>query len=126
MCTTGDWIHVRGIALDAVLGVYPAERNVLRPITVDVDLQCDVRNAGHSDHLADTLNYELVEALVLKIAGEGRYQLVEALAGHIAEACLTLDRVEAVRVVVDKPGALVHARSVAIEVFRRKSEGTAP
>jgi len=49
------------------------------------------------------------------------YRLLEALAASIAD--LVLERctpVEAVTVRVDKPGALRHARTVAVELRREK------
>jgi dihydroneopterin aldolase/D-erythro-7,8-dihydroneopterin triphosphate epimerase len=115
-----DWIHLREIAVRCVLGVYPEERRKPRKVQMDVSLACDLRVAMHSDRLEDTLNYELVEAEVAAIAKQGKFFLIETLAERIAEACLRHKPVRAVRVAVDKPGALPRTRSVAVEIERRK------
>jgi FolB domain-containing protein len=114
----GDWIHLRGVEVDCVLGVYAEERERERPVRIDVSLACEVRRAGASDDLADALNYERIEADVVAAAKASRCRLVEALAERVAAACLAYEGVRRVRVRVEKPGALAHTRSVAVEIVR--------
>lgn len=116
----GDWIHLRKVKTRCVLGAHPAERGTPRKVELCLSLECDTRAAAKSDKLADALNYELIEAEAIAAAKEGRFHLIEALAGRVAEVCLKYPQVRAVRVVVDKPGALPHTKSVAVEIERRK------
>ena len=115
-----DWIHLRQVAVRCVLGVHAAERRKARQIRMDISLACDLRAAMASDRLEDTLNYEIIEAEAVAIAKKGKFFLLETLAERVAAACLRHAPVRAVRVAVDKPGALRHARSVAVEIERRK------
>ena len=116
----GDWIHLRRLEAHCILGVHPSERNQARPVWMDVSLQCDIRAAAKSDRLEDTLNYELIEAEIVGVAKKGQFKLVEALAEGVAQVCLEHSQVLAVRVVVEKPGALPLTQSVAVEILRRK------
>jgi 7,8-dihydroneopterin aldolase/epimerase/oxygenase len=118
--SVGDWIHLRKVEVRCVLGVYPAERRKPRKVKMDISLGCDLRNAAKSDRLADTLDYELVEAEAVAIARQGHFFLIETLAEQVAEACLRHAPVRAVRVVVDKPWALPHSQSAAVEIERKK------
>ncbi|MDR0993496.1 MAG: dihydroneopterin aldolase [Verrucomicrobiota bacterium] len=115
-----DWIHLRDLQVEAVLGVYPEERVRTRPISLNISLACRAHPASASDDLSDALNYEDIEAAAIRIAQEGRFKLIETLAERMATHCLSHPLVTAVRVVVDKPGALAHARSVAVDIFRQK------
>ena len=116
----GDWIHLRRVKTHCVLGVHPAERGKERPVWMDISLECDVRRAARSDQLADTLDYESIEAEVVAAAKRGRFRLVEALAESVAAVCLAHPRVLAARVVVEKPKALPLTQSVAVEILRRR------
>jgi D-erythro-7,8-dihydroneopterin triphosphate epimerase len=116
----GDWIHLRQIEVKCLLGVHPSERIHIRPVRLDLSLECDVRPAAKSDQLEDALNYEVLEAQVVGAVKKTRYRLVEALAEHVAEICLKQALVKSVRVMVEKPGALPLTRSVAVEITRRK------
>lgn len=116
----GDWIHLRRVKATCILGIHAAERTKPRTVWFDVSLEIDTRRAGQSDKIGDTLNYELVEAEVISAAEKGNYFLAEALAQRVAEVCLRHTQVDAVRVVVDKPGALPHTESIAVEILRRR------
>jgi FolB domain-containing protein len=116
----GDWIHLRNLKVKCVLGIYPAERGQTRPVLMNLSLECDTRRAAKSDRIEDTLNYEQIEEEVRAVAKKGRFQLVEALAEAVAKTCLNHRRVKSVRVVVDKPGALKHTQSVAVEITRKR------
>lgn len=116
----GDWIHLRKVKVRCVLGVHPAERGHPRPVILNVSLECDTRQAAKSDKLGDALNYERIEAEVIAIAKQGRFRLIETLAERVAEGCLSHPQVIRARVVVDKPGALPHTESVAVEICRGK------
>ena len=116
----GDWIHLRRVEIQCVLGMYPAERTKDRTVWMDVSLECSTRKAAKSDKLEDTLDYESIEAEAVAVAKKGKFRLVEALAESVAAVCLKHPQVLAVRVVADKPKALPLTQSVAVEILRRK------
>ena len=118
--TAGDWIHLREVRVRCVLGVHPAERGHARPVILNIALECDARRAAKTDKLEDAINYELIEAEVIAIAKQGRFRLIETLAERVAEGCLKHPQVRSARVVVDKPAALAHTQSVAVEICRKK------
>ena len=118
----GDWIHLRRIQATCILGIHPIERTTPRKVFFNVSLEVDTRRAGQSDKIGDTLNYELVEAEVISAAEKGNFFLAEALAQRVTEVCLRHTQVMSVRVVVDKPGALRHTESVAVEILRKRWE----
>lgn len=115
-----DWIHLCGVETQCVLGAYPSERAKSRPVRLSVSLQCDLQHAAQTDRLADTLNYELIEAEIVAVAKKGQFHLVEALAEQVAAVCLAHSGIHAVRVVVEKPGALPLTQKVSVEIVRRK------
>ena len=97
-------VFVRGLTVDAEIGVYAHEHGRSQPLVADVEL--DVAVMGAWDRLADTINYETIVASARAIAAEGHFQLVEAFADRLARACLADERVTRVRVRVEKPMAL--------------------
>jgi len=115
-----DWIHLRKLKVRCILGVYPAERSHSRPVVIHLSLECDTRPAAKSDRIENTLNYEFIESDVIALAKKGHFHLIETLAERVADACLVYPQVRSVRVIVDKPGALPHTKSVAVEITRRK------
>lgn len=112
------WVEVCGLETECVLGVYPEERERERPVAMDVALEVRTAAAAREDDFAKALNYERVEADLRALAREGRFRLVETLAERAAARCLEYEGVRRARVRVEKPGALKHARTVAVSVER--------
>lgn len=101
-----DTIRLMGISATGFHGVFPEERRDGQTFVADVELGLQLTT--DSDALADTVNYaEVAEVIEDVLTGEPR-NLIETVAGAIAERCLAHDaRVETVTVTVHKPQAPV-------------------
>jgi len=117
-----DKIVIRDIALRCIIGIYPEERREKQDVVVTVALHADLTRAGATDDFQDTVDYKAVKKAVLDLVENSEFQLVEALAQAIANACLAFERVEQVDVTVEKPGALRFARTVAVEISRKRGD----
>ena len=72
--------------------------------------------------LADAVNYRTIKKQVLEFVESSSYLLVERLANEVARLCLADERVTAVQVTLDKPGALRYARSVGVTIRRTRQD----
>ena len=115
-----DRILIRELGVLGILGAYESEREQPREIVIDLDLFMDLRPAGQSDDLADCLNYDEVITLISEHVATLNRFTVEALATDITELVLSFPRVQKVRVVVQKPGAVDGCRSVGVEIERSR------
>ena len=126
-----DEILLEGMRFYAFHGVNPEERSLGQRFTVDVTLAVDLRQAGQSDDLADTVSYSAVYKLVRRIVeGEPR-ELIEAVAETVAAEILAgFPPVARVTVTVRKPevpmkGSMLDAAGVRI-VRSRADESDRP
>lgn len=115
-----DKIHIRDLLLRCIVGIYPRERTILQDVQINITLHADCRDACRSDQIEDTVNYKEIRDAVQEMVEASSFLLIERLAEEIATICLRHDRVTAVTVRLDKPGALRFAQSVAIEIHRTK------
>ena len=115
-----DRIVLAGISAETLVGVHEHERHALRPITIDLELICDLAAAAASDRLDDTIDYAAVTSRVRERCRAARHLLVEALAGELAQTCLEDARVLAVKVTLHKPGALPGVADVAVVLERSR------
>lgn len=116
-----DRIFIRDLALRCIIGIYPEERREKQDIIINVEMQCDLRKAGRSDDLNDTVDYKAIKKAILKLVEESSFQLIESLAEKISDIALADDKVEQAVVSIDKPGALRFAKSSAVEITRVRS-----
>ena len=96
---------LRGLRGHGRHGVLAAERRTGQPFGLDLELEVDTRAAAASDDLADTVDYSAVATAALAVVTGDPVDLVETLAGRVADTVLTDPRVAAVTVTVHKPQA---------------------
>lgn len=115
-----DRIRIRGLRELGVHGVLPEEQLRPQPFEVDVELLVDVRAAGASDALDDTVDYSAVCEAIRRVVTSERHQLLERLATRIGEVCLADARVQGVVVEVRKLHPPVRAMldHVAVRIER--------
>jgi dihydroneopterin aldolase len=86
-------------------GVLPFEKEDGQPFEVDVELYLSLERASAADDLRDTVDYREVYECVRSFVTGQRYDLLESLAGSIADALRVRFRVNLVVVRVRKPQA---------------------
>jgi dihydroneopterin aldolase len=103
-------------------GVRAAERELGQRFVVDLEVWKDLRPAGQSDDLAQTVNYAELYRLVAGIVTGPSCDLIETVAERIAAAVLGRHAVDAVRVRVRKPEAPIAGvlAAAAVEILRRR------
>jgi len=105
-------------------GLFPEENKLGQRFLVDVDLFTDVKKAGKSDDMNDSIDYGYVYTLVQNVLEGEAKKLVEAVAEKVADDLLTtFANLSACTVKVIKPDPPIsgHYKSVAVEIYREKT-----
>jgi len=106
-------VFVRGLRVEAGIGVHDHEHGRLQTLIIDVTLDL---TPALVERLGDTINYETVAEAARAIVAEGHVGLVETFAERLAMACLADERVRRCAVRIEKPGALEAAAAAGCEV----------
>ena len=107
-------VFVRGLKVEAQIGVYDHELGRGQPLLIDAEL--DVVMA-EPERLSQTFNYETIARTAREIAAAGHIGLVETCAWRLARALLDDGRVDQVRIRVEKPMALApDALAAGVEI----------
>lgn len=116
-----DKIFIRDLALRCIIGIYPEERREKQDIVINVEIHADLRKAGRSDKLEDTVDYKAIKKAILKLVDGSGFELIESLAERMADIALSDEKVQQVTITIDKPGALRFARASAVEITRSRA-----
>ena len=114
-------VTVRGVKMLANIGIRAREREEKQHIRISVDL---VAGPGHEfpgEERRRVINYEKVVAAIRQIVRAGHHDLCEGLAARIADACFADNRVERVRVWVEKLDVFPEADGVGAMLERARS-----
>lgn len=121
-----DTIFLSGLTAECIIGIWDWERKVKQRVIVDLEMAADIRKAAASDHIDDTLDYKKVSKRLQQFIETSQFQLVETLTDRIAQLILTEFDVPAVKVRLNKQGALRGSRDVGIVIERRREDYASP
>ena len=111
-------VVVRDLVLPFRIGIYDYERETPQRVRVNADLL--VAGVMADDNFRYVLNYETIVEGIRQLAEGGHINLVETLAEQIIDLAFADQRVEAVRVSVEKLDVYPEAESVGIVMRRRR------
>jgi 7,8-dihydroneopterin aldolase/epimerase/oxygenase len=94
-------LFLSGIRADGHHGARPGEKDEPQPFVVDLDLEVDVVR----DEIDATADYRGITDAVRAVIEDGSFDLIEAMADALADACLAFDPIVRATVVVHKPNA---------------------
>ena len=120
----GDRLLLEGLQFFGHHGDVEAERTLGGRVDVDIEIATDLRAAGRSDALEDTVDYVRCHELVRRVVETRQHNLLERVAEEIAAALLEDARIASVRVRVAKQppiAGVFHRFAVVVE---RGREGT--
>ena len=119
---TSDKIHINDLLTRGIVGVNDWERKDKQDILLNITLCADLRPAGRSDNIEDSVNYRTVaKQVIAHVESSARFTL-EALSEDVARLCLSMPGVARARVRIEKPGAVRFARSVGVEIERASAD----
>lgn len=118
-----DRILLNGMVFYGYHGATTQEKELGQPFVVDLELEVDLKTAGESDDLRDTVNYSQVYSVVKEIVEGPSRNLLESVAEGLAQKLLHGFPLDGVTVRVTKPhvpikGAVLEGAGV--ELHRRR------
>lgn len=125
---SGDWrtkdmdqIRIKNLRIFAYHGVYEQEKEQGQNFCVNAVLYVDTEKAGRSDDIADAVDYGVVSLFIDHYMRENRFDLLEAVAEHVAKEILfEFPAVQKVELEIEKPDAPIPLRfdSVSVKITR--------
>jgi len=113
-----DIIFLRELKVDTLIGVYEWEKRVPQTLQLDLEIALPNSRACQSDDIADALDYAKIITHIQDVLGSRHFNLLEALAEHIAQILLDDFRAPWVKVSVAKLHAIRGSRMVGISIER--------
>ena len=113
-----DIIFLRELKVETLIGVYPWEKRVPQNLRLDLEIALPNSHACHSDDIADAIDYAEIVRHIQSTLRSRHFNLLEALAEHIAQILLTDFKSPWVKVSVAKLNAISGNRMVGISIER--------
>ena len=116
--TQSDVVFIKGLKIEAVIGVYDWERAITQPLLIDIALETDISRAAVSDDVSDALSYKEVCDDVSEWCKEIQAKLLEHLAGQISDKIFAKYDCQRITLSIAKPTAIAQADAVGVQITR--------
>ena len=116
-----DKIYVHQMEFYGYHGVFSEETKLGQRFRVDLTVELDLKKAGQSDDLNESVNYADLYTTCKEIVEGKPFKLIEAVAERITEDILgKFPKIQTVTVKLIKPDPPIpgHYQSVAVEIKR--------
>ncbi len=115
-----DRVFIENLTIETVIGIFDWEREIKQAVSLDLEMDFDIRAAAKSDAIEDTLDYKAVAKRLIRFVEQSEFQLVETLAEHCAEIVLSEFPVERLTLKLSKPGAVRGSSAVGVFIERKR------
>ena len=113
-----DRVFIEDLKVQTVIGIFDWEREIKQTVSIDLEMEFDIRAAAGSDSIEDTLDYKSVSKRLIQFIETSEFQLVEALAERCAAIVLDEFSVSWLRLKLGKPGAVRGSTAVGVIIER--------
>ena len=118
-----DRVFIENLNVETIIGIFDWEREIRQTVSIDLEMEFDIRKAAESDAIEDTLDYKSVSKRLIHFVEDSEFQLVEALAESCATIILEEFSVNWLRLKLGKPGAVRGSSAVGV-IIERGSRGS--
>lgn len=110
-------IRIKNLLLRTYIGFNPEEIENKQDVLINIEIETNLSPETYSsDNKNDVYDYKVVTKQVISLVQEGRFNLLEFLTKQIIDIIMVDERVNRVKVEVDKPHALRFAQSVSVQM----------
>ncbi|TYQ16841.1 UNVERIFIED_CONTAM: dihydroneopterin aldolase [Acetivibrio alkalicellulosi] len=120
-----DKIVLKSIKIYGYHGVLEKERENGQYFYIDTELFLDLKKAGESDELMETVDYSKVYSIIKEINSNNNFRLIERFAHIISREMLsTFQEIQEIVVRIKKPCAPIKGKFkwVGVEIKRTRDE----
>ena len=113
-----DRVFIEELEVQTIIGIFDWEREIRQVVSLDLEMEFDIRKAAASDSIEDALDYKAVSKRLIRFIEQSEFQLVEALAEHCASIVLEEFPVIRLKLKLSKPGAVRGSSAVGVVIER--------
>lgn len=113
-----DIIFIDELRVATWIGIYPREKAMAQTVEISLQIGVSTASAGASDDIRDTVDYAVVVERLRADLAASHFNLLEALAEHVATYLLETFAVNWVRISVAKLGMMPNVKRVGVIIER--------
>ena len=107
--------------METRIGLLDWEKLTRQVLKMDIEVEVNLRQAGSSDDIKDTVNYAEISQAIINFSKTEDNDLIETLAENICQHLFNTFNIQTIRLSIEKIGVVTQAKSVGIKIQRQPS-----
>ncbi|MAZ45091.1 MAG: hypothetical protein CMD74_00110 [Gammaproteobacteria bacterium] len=112
-------ILIKGLLIEAVVGIHEYERNMEQPIRINLEMEVDEFPNNHDFNETKFVDYAEIAARIEELIITSKFYLLETMATKIADTLLEKYPISNVSIEIEKPNAITRANSAGVKLIRK-------
>ena len=115
-------VLIKDFLINEIIGIHKHERNNKQKIIFNIVVDVNKNTVADENNLSSVVDYEKITNKLKNLAREKNYNFLESLAEDSFKEIFEDNRIDSVKIKIEKPDAISNAGSVGVEVFKSRND----
>ena len=115
-------VLIKDFLINEIIGIHKHEKIKKQKIIFNIVIDVNQNTLPDENDLSSVVDYEKITNKLENLAKNKNYNFLESLAEDSFREIFKDKRINSVKIKIEKPDAISNAKSVGIEVFKRRND----
>ena len=115
-------ILIKDFTIYEIIGIHKHEKINKQKIVFNIVIDVNQNTLPDENNLSSIIDYEKITNKIKNLAQNKKYNFLESLAEESFKEIFEDKRINAVKIKIEKPDAIVNAKSVGVEIFKNRND----
>ena len=120
--TIGRSVFIKDFIVEEIIGIHAHEKIKKQKIKFNIVLSIDQESLPDENDIKSIVDYEKITNKLENLTKSKKYNFLESLVEDSFKELFEDKRINSVKIKIEKPDAIVNAKSVGVEVFKTRSD----
>jgi len=115
-------VFIKDFIIHEIIGIHDHEKIKKQKIKFNIVIDVNQNTIPDEKDIKSIIDYEKITSKIENLTKSKKYNFLESLAEDSFEEIFEDERVNSVKIAIEKPDAIKNADSVGVEVFKNRSD----
>ena len=115
-------VLIKDFLINEIIGIHKHEKIKKQRIIFNIVIDINQNILPNDNDLSSIVDYEKITNKLQELTKSKKYNFLESLAEDSFKEVFEDKRIESVKIKIEKPDAIVNAKSVGVEIFKSRKD----